>query len=251
MTSPPVASVATEPPIGDVMKQALSAFQAEDYAAAGRYADAVLARDPSHAQARQLHDRASAAAAAVDDGLKKARTLFAEGKFEEASRAAGEVLSVNPANAVAKQIMQEGAARSAGRGAEEARTQVARAKGAARSANAQRFAPAPYAAATAAEREAQRLYQAGRAGDATVKFYEASGLFRSAEVAAENASTAREAVAPAAPSSPERAERPAAAEASPPPRPALLRRRLLRRPRRRLSGANRFRHPRRPRRHQP
>ena len=217
VTSPPVASVATEPPIGDVMKQALSAFQAEDYAAAGRYADAVLARDPSHAQARQLHDRASAAAAAVDDGLKKARTLFAEGKFEEASRAAGEVLSVNPANAVAKQIMQEGAARSAGRGAEEARTQVARAKGAARSANAQRFAPAPYAAATAAEREAQRLYQAGRAGDATVKFYEASGLFRSAEVAAENASTAREAVAPAAPSSPERAERPAAAEASPPP----------------------------------
>jgi serine/threonine-protein kinase len=215
VTAPPVPGVATEPPISDVMTEALSAFQAEDYAAAGRYADAVLARDPSHAQARQLRDRASAAATVVDDGLKKARTLFAEGKFEEASRAAGEVLSVAPANAVAKQIMQEGAARSAGRGAEEARTQLTRAKGAARSANAQRFAPAPYAAATAAEREAQRLYQAGRAGDATVKFYEASGLFRSAEVAAQNASAAREAAA--APSAPERVERPAAAEASPPP----------------------------------
>ena len=182
-------------------------------------ADAVLARDPGHAQARQLRDRASAATTVVDSGLKKARTLFAEDRFEEASRAAGEVLGVAPGNAEAKQIMADGAARSRGRGAEEARTQVSRAKAAARSGERARFAPAPYAAAIAAEREAQRLYQAGHAGDATVKFYEASGLFRSAEVAAQHESTARDVRAPprSAPPRLEKAERPVAAEAPPPP----------------------------------
>jgi hypothetical protein len=113
--------------------------------------------------------------------------------------------------------MQDGAARSVGRGAEEARRQLVRAKDAARSANAHRIAPAPYAAASEAEREAQRLYQAGRAGDATIKFYEASGLFRSAEVTAQNASTAREASAASPPSSPEPPDRQAAEEGSPPP----------------------------------
>ena len=164
--------------------KAMSAFEAEDYAAAGRYAEAVLARDPGHAAGPATPRSGEHRRGSRRRRPEEARTLFAEGKFEEASRAAGEVLSVAPGNAEAKQIMQEGAARSRGRGAEEARAQVARAKGAARSANAQRFAPAPYAAAIAAEREAQRLYQGGRAGDATVKFYEASGLFRSAEVAA-------------------------------------------------------------------
>jgi serine/threonine protein kinase len=219
VSSPPPASLPTELSIAQLMQDAMSAFQAEGYAAATRQAEAVLARDPNHAAARQLRDRASAAATAVDTGLKRARTLFGEGKFEEASRAAGEVLSVAPANAEAKQIMLDGAARSRGRGAEEARTQVARAKAAARSANAQRFAPAPYAAAVAAEREAQRLQQEGRAGDATVKFYEASGLFRSAEVAAQSEITTREALARAAtpaPQTPEKTEKPLAAEAPSP-----------------------------------
>jgi serine/threonine-protein kinase len=216
-TSPPAASTATDRSIPQLMQDAMSAFQAEDYAAAGRQADAVLARDPTHAAARQLRDRASAAATVVDSGLKRARTLFAQGRFEEASRAAGEVLGVAPANTEAKRIMEDGAARSRGRGAEEARAQVARAKGAARSANAQRVAPTPYAAAIAAEREAQRLYQEGRAGDATVKFYEASGLFRSAEVAAQHESTAREARAPAAPPAPEKTDKPVGAEAPAPP----------------------------------
>jgi serine/threonine protein kinase/tetratricopeptide (TPR) repeat protein len=222
VTSTPPASVATDPPIAQLMQEAMSAFQAEDYATATRQAETVLARDPNHAAARQLRDRANAAATLVDSGLKKARTLFAEGRFEEASRAAGEVLGVAAGNAEAKQIMEVGAARSRGRGAEEARTQVARAKGAARSSNAQRFAPAPYAAAIAAEREAQRLYQEGRAGDATVKFYEASGLFRSAEVAAQNASMARQAPTPAAPapSVAEKTEKPVGAEAPAPATPS-------------------------------
>ena len=55
--APPAAVVATEPPVSDVMQQALSAFEAEDYAAAERGARAVLARDPAHAVAQRLLER--------------------------------------------------------------------------------------------------------------------------------------------------------------------------------------------------
>ena len=129
----------------------------------------------------------------MDGGLEKARKLVAAGRFEEASRAAGEVLSVAPGNREAAAIMADGAARSRGRGAEEARGQVARAKASARSAGAHQLAASSYSAALAAERDAQRLLDGGRPGDATVKFYEASGLFRSAEIAAQNEVASREA----------------------------------------------------------
>jgi hypothetical protein len=121
--------------------------------------------------------------------------LFAAGQFEEAARAAGEVVSVNPSNKEALQIMNDGAARSRGHGADEARTQVARARAAARTSGAQRLAASSYTAAANAEREAQRLYDTGRLGDATVKFIQASGLFRSAEIAAQNETTRRDAAA--------------------------------------------------------
>ena len=173
------------------MTKALSAFATEDYAAAERAADSVLARDPNHEAARGLRDRARASATAVDTGLKRARTLAGKGQFEEASRAAGNVLSVAPGNVEAKRIMEDGAARSRGRGAEEARSRVARAKASARSAGAERLASGSYGAAVAAAREAERLFDAGRGGEATVKFYEASGLFRSAEISAENEAAAR------------------------------------------------------------
>ena len=117
-----------------------------------------------------------------------ARTLFAENRFEEASRAAGEVLGVAPGNAEAKQIMADGAARSRGRGADEARTQVPRAKAAARSANAARFAASALRRGHCGRARGATPLPGGHAGDATVKFYEASGLFRSAEVAAQNES---------------------------------------------------------------
>jgi len=152
----------------------------------------------------------------VDSRIRNARALFDKGRFEEASRAAGEVLAVAPGNQEAKRIMAEGAARSRGKGAEEARTQVARARGAARSAGAQRLAPAPYAAATAADRDAERLYAGGRLEDATVKFYEASGLFRSAEVAAQNESAAREARTRPEPPAPQRGGEPDSGRATPP-----------------------------------
>ena len=115
--------------------------------------------------------------------------------------------------------MADGAARSAGRGAEEARTQL----------------PAPRRRPIGERGTlrpgALRRGHCGRArgatplpgrtaGDATVKFYEASGLFRSAEVAAQNESTARDVrarAASSAPPAPEKTEKPVAAEAPPPP----------------------------------
>ena len=211
---PPATSASQEPPISDVMQRALAAFETEDYAAAERQADAVLARDPGNDSARRLRDRARASAASVASGIEKARALLASGRFEEASRAAGTVLSVAPGNSEAKRIIEEGAARSKGRGADEARTQMARAKSAARSARAQQLASVPYGAAVAAERDAQRLYDSGRPGDATVKFYEASGLFRSAEVAAQNEAMSREAQARLARGAPGKPDKPAEPEPS-------------------------------------
>ena len=74
----------------------------------------------------------------------------------------------------------------------------------ARTAGAQRLASGPFAAAANAEREAQRLLYAGRLGEATVKFYEASGLYRSAEVTAQNETTRREAASRAESLGPDR-----------------------------------------------
>jgi tetratricopeptide (TPR) repeat protein len=215
-TPPTTAAVPAppEPSTSDILQKALTAFEGEDYESAERQAESVLARDPGNEAARSLRDRARASKAAVAAGLEKARKLVAAGRFEEASRAAGEVLSVAPGNREAAAIMADGAARSRGRGAEEARTQVARAKASARSAGAHQLAASSYSAALAAERDAQRLFDGGRPGDATVKFYEASGLFRSAEIAAQNEVAARDARERAAREKP---ERPAVTE---PARPA-------------------------------
>src|SRR6185436_2598337 len=170
--TPPATPAA--PAIGDLMKTALTAVEAEDFDVAARTAEAVLARDPGNEAARQLRDRARSAEASVNDGLKRARTLMAAGQYEEALRAAGDVLSHAPSNNEALRIMQDANARSRGRGADEARAQSARARNAARTAGAQRLASAQYAAAVGVERDAERLFDAGRLSEATVRFYEAS-----------------------------------------------------------------------------
>jgi serine/threonine-protein kinase len=81
----------------------------------------------------------------------------------------------SPPPSVAEQASQ--------RAASEARTRMSRAKSAARQARgAERSIT--YGAALTAEREGQRLYQAGQYSEAAAKFYEASGLFHSAELSA-------------------------------------------------------------------
>ena len=77
--SAPMTTAAPTPPVSEMMKTALTAFEAEDYASAERDADAVLSRDPGNDGARRLRDRARESAAAVDRGLRKARALFEKG----------------------------------------------------------------------------------------------------------------------------------------------------------------------------
>jgi hypothetical protein len=153
----------------------------------------------------------------VTAGLREAREHFDSDRFEDASRAAGNVLSLVPGHAEARQLMQDAAARSRGRGAAEARTRMNQAKSAARSAGAPNLAPAPYNAALGVERTAQRLYDAGQLADATARFYEASGLFRSAELAAQSENASRAEAAKAQSAEPERAapQTPASSPASP------------------------------------
>ena len=200
------------------LKRATQALEAGDFAEAERQADAALALVPDHADARQLRQRAATTRESVTSGLREAREHFDSGRFEDASRAAGNVLSLVPGHAEARQLMQDAAARSRGRGAAEARTRMNQAKSAARSAGAPNLAPAPYTAALGVERTAQRLYDAGQLADATARFYEASGLFRSAELAAqsENASRAERAEAAKA----QRAETERAAPQTPASLPA-------------------------------
>lgn len=193
----------TQQAIASRLEQASKALQAGDQAEAQRQADAVLAISPGHPEARALRDRAQHAADTVSRGLASAKELIAAGRFEEASRAAGEVLSVDPGNEEAKRLADDAAARSRGRGVEEARQRMTSARNAAVASAAGKLAAAPYGAAVAAEREAQRLYKDGKMAEAVVKFAEATGLFRSAEIAANTEAAARkeraraEAVTPA------------------------------------------------------
>jgi tetratricopeptide (TPR) repeat protein len=181
----------TQQDIANRLEQASRALQAGDEIAAQRHADAVLSISPGHAEARRLRDRAVQATETVTRNLATARGLFAAGRYDEASRAAGEVLAVDPDNAEARRLMDEGAARSRGKGAEEARARTVRARNAAAAAGASKLAAAAYTAAAAAEADASSLYKRGRLAEAMAKFWEASGLFRSAEIAAQTEAAAR------------------------------------------------------------
>jgi serine/threonine-protein kinase len=158
-------------------------------------------------------------AQAVERGLESARGLLKAGQFEAAATAAGEVLAVAPANADAKRLMDEAATRSRGRGADEARQRMIGARGAAVAASAQTLAAASFAEAQKAQREAERLMDRGENSDAMAKFWEASGLFRSAELAANTEAAARRERARAQ-ASPKPKEPPSRDTASPAPSPA-------------------------------
>ena len=186
--APAVAVVTSDDPaIQAAVKQSLNAFQSGDYAGAARYADSVLVQIPNHPEARRIAERAREAADTIDRGLRDARSLFDAGRYDDAAEAAGSVLSVSPSNADAKRIMAESSAKSRGRTVDDAHARMAQAKSAAVAAAAPRLAAGSYGVAIAAEREAARLQKAGRVPDATAKLYEAAGLFRSAEVAAQTA----------------------------------------------------------------
>lgn len=92
-----------------------------------------------------------------------------------------------------------------------------RAKGSARAAGTAAQRSASFREAAAAERAAIRLFDAGRLAEATPRFYEAAGLYRSAEVSATIASSERQ--PPAAP--PAGASKDAKPVPAPAPAPTL------------------------------
>jgi serine/threonine-protein kinase len=183
----PAAPTATTPAIQDAMAQALAAYQTGNYANAERLADGVLVQVPNHPEARRIRDEARGAVATIDRGLRDARAAFQAGRYVDAAIAAGSVLSVDPKNEEAKRLMDESSSRSRGRALDEARTRMGQAKAGAIAASAPSLAAGAYGVAIAAEREATRLQRVGRVSEAASKYYEAAGLFRSAEVAAQTA----------------------------------------------------------------
>jgi eukaryotic-like serine/threonine-protein kinase len=96
-----------------------------------------------------------------------------------------------PAETAVTQAPDDAAGRLRSSGADDARSRMDQAKASARAAAAATLAPATYNAALGAERTAQRAYDAGDFDEAIARFYEASGLFRSAEVSAQSEAAAR------------------------------------------------------------
>jgi serine/threonine-protein kinase len=205
--SPDAVALATQQTIASQLEKASQALQAGDEATAQRHADAVLALSPGHPEARRLRERAQQTTETATRGISDARDLLKSGRVDDATRSAGEVLAVDPGNAEARRVMDEAAAKSRGKGANEARERMAAAKKAAAAAAASTLAAPSYAAAVSAERDGANLYRQGRLAEATAKFWEASGLFRSAEIAAQTEAAAR-------------VERARATEASKPTEPA-------------------------------
>jgi predicted Ser/Thr protein kinase len=169
----------------------------------------IAAPDPVVEAARQK-------AEAIERGLSSARDQLAAGQYEAAATAAGEVLALEPGNNDARRIMDD-ASRSRGKGTAEARERMTSARNAAVAAAAQTLAPAQFKAGQAAQREGLDLLERGQQGEATAKFWEASGLFRSAEVAAHTEAAARRerARAQAERASPDRSKEAAAAPPEP------------------------------------
>jgi serine/threonine-protein kinase len=102
------------------------------------------------------------------------------------------------------------------RDADEARQRMARAKASARQAGSGATGSAAFAAAAAAEREGNRLLASKQHSEAAAKFYEATGLFRSAELA-----TPPPVTAPAQSPPPPRSTQPAGQAAPPPATPPV------------------------------
>jgi serine/threonine-protein kinase len=192
----PPPTVATAPaapvdPNAAAIQQARTALESKDFASAQRIAEAVLTRTPDHAEARRIRD--TARDTQIKASLQEAQDSLASGDFAGASRAAGNVLALDPANDEAKRIVEQGGAREKTRAADEARARMNEARSGAQAAGATRYAPAAFRAATRADQDAQRLYKSGRLSEAMSRFYEASGLYHSAEATARSEASQQQA----------------------------------------------------------
>jgi hypothetical protein len=219
----PVATAETtgqDEAVAAAVRRAVDALENGDPFDSQRHADAALALAPGHAEANRIRQQATDTIEQVSGALADARSHFQAGRFEEASRAAGALLTLAPGHQEARQLMQDASSRLSGRGATDARQRMTEAKNAARAAGATNLAAPAYTAALNAERQAQRAYDSGDLAGATAMFYEASGLFRSAEVSAQSEAAARTERAQAARAEPQDRAAPAAPAREPLTTPA-------------------------------
>ena len=93
-------------------------------------------------------------------------------------------VSAPPAGAPPADATPAGSPSAEARGADDARTRMNRAKAAARQAGNRAVRSQAFAAGLSAERDGVRLFQSKQMAEATARFYEAAGHFRSAELAA-------------------------------------------------------------------
>ena len=213
---PPTTAAVPEAPVDPTaaaLRQARASLEAKDYASAQKFAEAILVTAPDQAEARQIRD--TARDQLVQAALRTAQEHLAAGDFAEASRAAGAVLALDPGNAEAKRITEQGSVRERTRAADEGRTRMNEARASALAAGAARLAPAAFRAATRVDQDAQRLYKAGRLSEAMSRFYEASGLYRSAETTANSEAALQRSTPPAPHAAP--ATPPASPPSIPPP----------------------------------
>ena len=174
----------------------------------------MLARLPDNAEARQIRD---ASRASDRDRAPAGEYCGGGGRFRRCLACGRIVLALDATNAEAKGVLEQGSARERARGADEARLRMVEARLAAQAAGAARYARVAFRAATRADQDAQRLYKTGHLADAMSKFYEASGLYRSAETTARSASAAAAIAAAAPPPAVQQHSTPAAPAPSLPP----------------------------------
>ncbi|MEO6239560.1 MAG: serine/threonine-protein kinase [Vicinamibacterales bacterium] len=178
------------------LRVAQQALDAKQFGAALTAAEALLVEAPQNAGARRV--RQAAREGAVQDALARGSRHLASGETSEAIKAAGEALAFAPDNAEARRILDQAAARTSSPDADVAHRRMNEARAAADQAGARKQAASAFGTASRAGQDADRLYKAKRFADAAARYYEASGLYHRAEVAARSSRP----VAVAPPSSP-------------------------------------------------
>jgi eukaryotic-like serine/threonine-protein kinase len=212
------ATMRAEDPIAARLRGAQQAFDARQYRAALSGAEAVLLQAPQNAEAQRI--RGAARQAAVEDALQRGTRHLKNSETSDAIKAAGEALALAPDNADARHILEQAGARTSAPDAETARRRMTEARAAADAAGARTHAAPAFNKALRAGQDADRLHKAQRFADAASRYYEASGLYHGAEVAARSSASALEAAARTA-SAPQPAPEPAAPPVTiPAPTPA-------------------------------
>ena len=207
----------TEDPIVGRVRAAQDALDAKQYGVALTASEAVLLQAPQNADAQRI--RTAARQGAVQEALARGTRHIRNGETSEAIKAAGEALALAPDNADARSILEQAAARTSAPDAEAARRRMNDARAVAEAAGARTHAASAFNRALRASQDADRLFKANRFGDAAARYYEASGLYHGAEVAARSSVSVAQAPAPSVTASPAPAPAPPPTAPVPDPEP--------------------------------